>query len=97
VRFVDEDVDVRSVIDIGRHIAELVNHRHNDAPVVIFQQLVEPGDAPSVLQIAQTECGEVLEHLIFQFVAVDHQEDSRLVRLGRPKKLFRRTVFQLTP
>jgi len=78
------------ILTLGGHIAELVNHRHNDAPVVIFQQLVEPGDAPSVLQIAQTERGEVLEHLVFQLVAVDHQEDGRLVRLGCPKKLFSR-------
>ncbi len=32
----------------------------------------------------------VLEHLVFQLVAVDHQEDGRLDRLGRPKKLFSR-------
>ena len=90
VRFVDENVDVRANIDIGRHIAELVNHRHNDAPVVLFQQFVKPGNAASVLQIAQAERGEVLEHLVFQLVAVDHQEDGRLICLGRPKKLFRR-------
>ena len=88
VRFVDENVDVRANIDIGRHIAELVDHRHNNAPVVVAQQLVEPGDAASVLQIAQTECGEVLEHLVFQLVAVDHQEDGWLVGFGCTEELF---------
>ncbi len=86
---VDQDVDVRAGIDIGWHIAELVDHRHDDTPIVLLQQLVEPGDAASMFQIAQTECGKVLEHLVFQLVSVNHQEDGRLVRLGCAKELFR--------
>ena len=78
------------VFEIRRHVAELVDHRHDDAPVVVLQELVEPGDAAGVLQIAEAERGEVLEHLIFQLVAVDHQEDGRLVRLGRAEEPLRR-------
>ena len=90
VGFVDEDVDIRARVEIRRHIAELVDHRHDDAPVVVLQQLVEPGDATGVLQVAQAERGEVLEHLVFQLVAVDHQEHGRLVRLGRAEEPLRR-------
>jgi len=82
VGFVDEDVDVRARVEIRRHVAELVDHRHDDAPVVATQQLVEPGDATGVLQVALAERGEVLEHLIFQLVAVDHQEDGITIALG---------------
>ncbi len=88
--FVDEDVDVCARVEIRRHVAELVDHRHDDAPVVVAQQPVEPGDAAGVLQVAQAERGEVLEHLVFQLVAVDHQQDGGLVRLGRAEKPFRR-------
>ncbi len=70
------------VFRFGRHVAELVDHGHDDAAVVVAQQLVEPGDAAGVLQVTQAERGEVLEHLVFQLVAVDHQQDGRLVRLG---------------
>ena len=67
-----------------------MDHRHDDAPVVVAQELVEPGDAAGVLQIAQAERSEVLEHLIFQLVAVDHQKDGRLVRLGCAEEHLRR-------
>ncbi len=58
VGLVDEDVDVRAGVEIRRHVAELVDHRHDDAPVVVLQELVEPGDAAGVLQIAQAERGQ---------------------------------------
>jgi hypothetical protein len=87
---VDEDVDVRAHVEIRRHVAEFMDHRHDDAPVVVLQQLVEPPDTPRMLQISQTQRGEVLEHLVLQLVAVDHQQDSRLVRLGRTEKPLRR-------
>jgi hypothetical protein len=90
VGFVDQDVDVRARVQVRRHVAELVDHRHDDAPVVVAQQLVEPGDAAGVFQIAQAERGEVLEHLVFQLVAVDHQQDGRLVRCGRAEQPLRR-------
>ena len=35
-----------------------------------------------MFHVCQAERGQVLEHLIFQLVAVDHQEDGRLLRLG---------------
>ncbi len=35
VGFVDQDVDVRARVQVRRHVAELVDHRHDDAPVVV--------------------------------------------------------------
>jgi hypothetical protein len=90
VGLVDEHVDVRARVEVRRHVAELVDHRHDDAPVVVAQQLVEPGDAAGVLQVAQAQRREVLEHLIFQLVAVDHQQHGGLVRLGRAEQPLRR-------
>ena len=90
VRFVDEDVDVPPRVQVRRHVAELVDHRHDDPAVVVPKKLIETGDAARVLQIAQAERGEVLEHLVFQLVAVDHQQHRRLVRLGSPEKHLRR-------
>jgi hypothetical protein len=84
--FVDEHVDVLPQVQIRRHVAELVDHRHDDAPVVVAQQLVEPGDAAGMLQVAQAERGKVLEHLVFQLVAVDHQQHGRFVRPGRAEQ-----------
>ena len=70
------------VIEVRRHAAELVDRRDDDAPIAVLQQPVEPSDAVGVFQVAQAECGQVLEHLIFQLVAVNHEEDGRLVGLG---------------
>jgi hypothetical protein len=90
VGLVDEDVDVRAGVEIRRHVAELVDHRHDDAPVIVLQKLVEPGDAGGMFQIAQAERGKVLEHLVFQLVAVDHQQHGRLVGRLLAKKPLRR-------
>ena len=40
-----------------------------------------------VFQVVQAERGEVLEHLVFQLVAVDHEEDGRFVCRRRAKKV----------
>ena len=90
VRLVDQDIDVRAGIDIGRHIAELVDHGDDDAPVVVTQKLVEPGNAGGMFQIAQPQRSKIFEHLVFQLVPVDHQEDGRLLRLRRTKEQLRR-------
>ena len=45
---------------------------------------------PACSRLPRPQRGEVLEHLIFQLVAVDHEEDGGLVRPGRTEKLFRR-------
>jgi len=82
VGFVDQHVDVRARVQVRRHVAELVDHRHDDAAVVVAQQLVEPGDAAGVLQVALAQRGQVLEHLVFQLVAGDHQQHGGLVRPG---------------
>ena len=37
-------------------------------------------------RLPQAECGQVFEHLVFQLVAVNHEEDSWLVGLGRAEK-----------
>jgi hypothetical protein len=39
VGLVDEDVDVRARVQVRRHVAELVDHGHDDAPVVVAQEL----------------------------------------------------------
>ena len=36
VGFVDEDVDVRARIEVRRHVSELVDHRHDDAPIIVL-------------------------------------------------------------
>ena len=36
--------------------------------------------------VAKPDRGQILQHLIFQFVAIDHQQDRRLLRLGRSEK-----------
>ena len=90
VGFVDEDVEVGARVEVRRHVAELVDHRYDDSPVIVLQQLVEPGDAAGVFQVAQAERVEVLEQLVFQLVAVDHEENGRFFRRRRAKKSFRR-------
>ena len=58
-------------------------------PVVRLEQPVQLRDAVGVGHVAQTHRRQVLEHLIFQLIAVDHQQDRRLVRLRRFEKHFR--------
>ena len=65
------------MIQVRRYVAELVDHRHDDASVVVAQELVEPGDAAGVLQVAQAERGEVLEHFV-GCLARDAQSTRRL-------------------
>ncbi len=84
VGLVDQHVDVRAGVEVRRHVAELVDHRDDDATVVVAQQLVQLGDAVGVLQIAQPQRRQVAEHLVFQLVAVDHQQHRRLVRPRAP-------------
>lgn len=79
MRLVDEHIDVLPQVQVRRHAAELVDHRHDDAPVIDLQQLVQPPDAAGVFQIPQPQRRQVLEHLVFQLVAVDHQQHRRLV------------------
>ena len=38
VGLVNEDVDIRAPIDICWHVMELVDHRHDDAPVVVSSE-----------------------------------------------------------
>ena len=69
---------------------ELVDHRYDNAPVVVLQQPVKPGDALGMLQVAETDRFQVLQHLIFQFVTVDHQEDGWFVCRRSAEEQFRR-------
>ena len=77
-------------VQVRRHVAELVDHRHDDAPVILPQQPVQRRDAVGVRHVAQAHRRQILEHLIFQLVAVDHQQDGRLLRLGRLEEQLRR-------
>jgi hypothetical protein len=88
VRFIDQHVDVGAPVEIRRHVAELVDHRHDDAAVVGGEQLVEAGDTAGVLHIPQAQGGEVFEHLIFQLIAVDHQQHGGLIGGGQAKEQF---------
>ena len=40
VGLVGEDLDVLPQVQIRRHVKELVDHRHDDASVVVAQELV---------------------------------------------------------
>ena len=88
VCLIDQHVDIGAGVEIRGHIAELVDHRHDDAAVVGGEQLVEAGDAAGVLHIAQAEGGEIFKHLIFQLVAVDHQQHGGLVGGGKAEQQF---------
>jgi hypothetical protein len=44
VGYVDEEVDVLPLVQVRRHVAEVVDHRVCDAVVVVAQELIEPGD-----------------------------------------------------
>ena len=43
-----------------------------------------------MLQVANAQSDQVFQHLVFQLVAVDHQQHGRLVRPGRAEEPFRR-------
>ncbi len=83
VGLVDQHEDVRPRVEVRRHVAELVDHRDDDAAVVLLEQLVQLRDAVGVRHVAQPDRRQVPEHLVFQLVAVDHHQDGRLLRLRR--------------
>jgi len=58
VGFVDEDVDVFPLVQVRRDVAEFVDLGDDDAAVVVAQELVEPGDAGGVFEVAEVEGGE---------------------------------------
>ena len=64
VRLVDQHVDVAPRVDVHRHVAELVDHRHDDAPVVVLEQSVEHGNVVRVLQVADPQGRQVFQHLV---------------------------------
>ncbi len=88
--FIDQHVDVAAQVQIGGHVAELVDGRDDEAAIVAAEQLVQPGDAVGVLDVLHAERGQVLEQLVFQFVAVDQQQDGGLVGFGRFEEQFGR-------
>ena len=74
---VDEDENILAGIELRRHVAELVDHRDDDAAIILaflVQQLVERGDAVGVRDVGHADSGEILEQLIFQLIAVDHEK-----------------------
>ena len=88
--FIDQHVDVAARIQIGGHVAELVDGRDDEAAIVAAEQLVQSGDGVRVLDVLHPQRGQVLEQLIFQFVAIDQQQDGGLVGGGRFEEQFRR-------
>ena len=79
--FVDQHIDIRARVEVRRHVAELVDHRYDNSAVIIQQQLIQCPDAAGMFEIAQPQGRQVLQHLIFQLVAVNHQQHGRLIRL----------------
>ena len=87
---VDQHVDVRPRADVRGHVVELVDHRDDDPAIVVPQQFHQPADAVGVLDVLQPEHRQVPQHLIFQFVAVDQQQDGRLLGLRGLEEQFGR-------
>jgi hypothetical protein len=57
---------------------------------ILVEQPVQSCDAIRVLHVCHAKRGKILEHLIFQLVAVDHQKDSRFLRFVRFEQKLRR-------
>src|SRR5262249_9075379 len=76
--------------DVCRHALKLLDRRNNDTAIVTFEQLSQPGNAVRVFYVIQPQRSQVLEHLIFQLVAVDHHQDRGLLRLGSFEQELRR-------
>lgn len=83
VGLVDHHEDVRPLAEVGEHPLKLVDGRDDDAAVVVPEQLVERGDTIGMLNVLDAQRREVSQHLIFQLVAIDEDEDGGLVRFGR--------------
>ena len=68
-----------------------MDHRHDDAAIVsplLIEEFIERRNRAGVLNIADSQCHQILEHLIFELVAIDHQKHGRLLCLvGLEKKL----------
>src|SRR5262249_5959738 len=83
VSLVDQDENVAPQVDICPHVAKFVNHRHYDAAIILpllVEELVESCNTVGVRDVGHSDGRKVLEHLIFEFVAVDHEQDGRLLR-----------------
>ena len=85
---VDQHVDVFPGVDVRRQVPELMDHGHDDPPVVVLQQSFQFRNGVGMGHILQTDGRQIFEHLVFQFVAVDHQQDGGLVGLRRLKEQF---------
>ena len=58
VRLIDQHENIFPCVQVGRHVAELVDHRHDDAPVVLplaVEQAVEFRDAVRVCDVPEAD------------------------------------------
>ena len=76
VRFIYQHENVTPFIDPGRHVAEFMDGRDDDSPIVVPEQLDQRVDPVGVLHVVKPQGHQVLAHLVFQFVAVHHQQDG---------------------
>jgi hypothetical protein len=88
--FVDQNVNVLASVDLRRHVAELVDHGNDDSAVIGPEEALQFSNVIGMRNIVQTDGGEVLQHLIFELIAVNHQQDGRLVRSWRFEEQFGR-------
>ena len=79
MRLVNQHEYVGPFVDLGGHAAELVDGGNNDAPIVALEQIDQCVHSVGVFHIVQPQCRQILAHLVFQFVAVHHQQDGGLV------------------
>ena len=86
--FIDQHVDVFAFVHICRHLTEFMNHTHNNAPEIIFQKPLQLPDAFSLLHVVHSNRFQVLQHLIFQLVAINHQQNGGLLTFGSFEQQF---------
>ena len=55
--FIDQHVDVAARIQIGGHVAELVDGRDDEAAIIAAEQLVQAGDGVRVLDVLHAQRG----------------------------------------
>ena len=86
-----ENENILAGIELRWHVTEFVDHGDDDTAIILaflVQQLVERGDAVGVRHVGHADGREILQQLIFQLIAVDHEQDGRLLRFVRPEEKF---------
>ena len=68
-------------VEVRRHVAELVDHRDDDAAIILpfsSSSLFSVAMRSACATFAMPTAARFLQHLVFQLVAVDHEQDGRL-------------------